>query len=144
MSDNANKLSLLGHIGELRTRLIRSVIALALAVALSFIFYQRLFHILIFPAEQIDLIFTEMTEMLSTAMKVSITAGFITAMPYLTYEFIMFVSPALTPKEKKYVFLILPWIALMFIAGVAFTYFVLLPPMIKFLINFGGDIAMPQ
>ena len=144
MSNNANKLSLLGHIGELRTRLIRSVIALAMAVAICFVFYPELFAILLFPARDISLIRTEMTEMLSTAMKVAITGGFILVMPYLTYEFIMFVSPALTAREKRYVFLILPWIVLMFIAGVTFTYFILLPPMINFLLNFGGDIAAPQ
>lgn len=144
MTENANKLSLLGHIGELRTRIIRSVIALGIAVVICFIFYPRLFDILLLPAHDIKLIFTEMTEMLSTTMKVAMTGGFILAMPYLTYELIMFVSPALSPKEKKYVFLILPWIALMFIAGVAFTYFVMLPPMIQFLLSFGRDIAVPQ
>src|SRR3972149_4546435 len=99
MSSNANKLSLLGHIGELRKRLIRSVIALAITVVISFIFYQQLFDILLFPARNIHLIYTEMTEMLGTAMKVAMTSGIILAMPYLTYELIMFVSPALTSKE---------------------------------------------
>ena len=144
MSDNLNKLSLLGHLTELRTRLIRSVIAVAITVILSFVFYQQIFDILLLPARDITLIYTEMTEMLGTTMRVSLISGIILAMPYLTYEFIMFVSPALTRREKRYVFLILPWIALMFAAGVAFTYFVLLPPMIQFLLTFGDNIATPQ
>ncbi len=65
-------------------------------------------------------------------------------MPYLTYELIMFVSPALTRKEKRYVYLILPWIALMFTAGVVFTYFILLPPSTRILTTFGSEIATPQ
>jgi len=56
----------------------------------------------------------------------------------------MFVSPALTHKERKYVYLILPWIALMFLGGVAFGYFIQIPPATKFLITFGSEIATPQ
>ncbi|MBI2849827.1 MAG: twin-arginine translocase subunit TatC [Chloroflexi bacterium] len=144
MSSDANKLSLLGHIGELRNRLIRSVIVVVIAIIISFVFYKQLFDILLLPAPGINLIYTDMTEMIGTTMRVSLTAGIILAMPYLTYEFIGFVAPALTPKEKRYVFLVLPWITLMFIAGVAFTYFFMLPPMLKFLLTFGTEIATPQ
>ena len=56
----------------------------------------------------------------------------------------MFVSPALSWREKKYIYLALPWITFMFIGGVAFGYFVLLPPALKFLITFGSDIATPM
>jgi len=80
---------------------------------LSFVFYKWLFHILILPAEGIPLIFIEMTEMIGTIMRVCLVSGIILAMPYLTYELIIFVSPALTRKEKKYVYLVLPWLAAM-------------------------------
>lgn len=143
MSDD-KKLTLFGHLGELRKRLINSVIAIAVASLISFIFAKQIFYILIFPAAGINLIYIEMTEMLGTYMRVCLAAGIILAMPYLAYQGIMFVSPALTPKEKKYVYVILPWIALMFLAGVAFGYFVLVPPAVKFLTTFGSDIATPQ
>jgi len=99
---------------------------------------------LILPAEGINLIYVEMTEMIGTYMKVCLASGVILAMPYLIYQFLMFVSPALNRKEKKYVYLILPWVALMFIGGVVFGYFILIPPAAKFLITFGSDIADPQ
>jgi len=82
--------------------------------------------------------------MLGIYMKVCLFSGIILAMPYLTYELVMFVSPALTSKEKRYVFLVLPWIAIMFMGGVVFGYFVLIPPAINFLLTFGSDIATPQ
>ena len=85
-----------------------------------------------------------MTEMIGTYMKVSLAGGIMLAMPYLIYHAIMFVSPALTRKEKRYVYFILPWIALMFAAGVAFAYFILVPPATKFLLSWGADIASPQ
>jgi len=141
---NEKKLTVLGHLSELRRRLIRCVIAVLITTIISFVFARQIFHILILPTEGINLIYIEMTEMIGTYMKVCLTSGIILAMPYLAYQLIMFVSPALTPKEKKYVFLILPWIALMFAGGVAFGYFIVVPPATKFLITFGADIATPQ
>ena len=143
MSDD-NKLTFLGHLGELRQRLIKGVIAVVVASIISFIFFKPIFYYLILPAGDINLVYIEMTEMIGTIMKVCLTSGIILAMPYLTYQLLMFVSPALTRKEKKYVYLILPWIALMFVGGVAFGYFILIPPATRFLITFGSDIATPQ
>jgi len=143
MSDD-KKASVLGHLLELRTRLIRSLIAVAVASVLAFIFYDWIFYILKLPAEGINLIYIEMTEMIGTIMKVCLAAGIILAMPYLVYHGIMFVSPALTSKEKKYVYLLLPWIALMFLGGVVFGYFILIPPATRFLTSFGADIATPE
>lgn len=138
------KLTLLGHLLELRTRLTRSAIALVVTIGISFIFADQLFGILIKPAGDINLIYIEMTEMIGTYMVVCLASGLVLAMPYLTAEFVMFVSPALTPKEKKYVYVILPWVGFMFIGGVVFGYFVLLPPALKFLMTFGSEIATPQ
>lgn len=143
MSDN-NKASVLSHLLELRSRLIKSLIAVAIASVIAFIFYDWIFYILKLPAEGINLVYIEMTEMIGTIMKVCLVAGIMLAMPYLVYHGIMFVSPALTPKEKKYVYLILPWIALMFLGGVAFGYFILIPPATRFLTSFGSDIATPE
>ncbi len=138
------KLTVLEHISELRRRLIRSVIAVSITTVISFIFASQIFEILKSPAGEINLIYIEMTEMVGTYMKVSFASGIMLAMPYLVYQFIMFVSPALTDREKKRVYLVLPWIALMFIGGVVFAYFILVPPAMKFLITFGSDIAAPQ
>jgi len=138
------KQSILDHLKELRLRLIRSLIAVAVASVIAFIFYEWIFYIMKLPAQGINLIFIEMTEMLGTIMRVCLIAGVMLAMPYLVYEGIMFVSPALTSREKKYVYLILPWIALMFIGGVVFGYFVLIPPATRFLISFGSNIASPE
>ena len=144
MSDGESKLTLLGHFQELRRRLIRSIIAVAITTAISFIFYDWIFRILIMPTHGIELVFIEMTEMVGTIMKVCLASGLILAMPYLTFQAIMFVSPALTRREKRYVYIILPWVAFMFLAGIVFGYFILIPPATTFLLNFGSDIATPQ
>ena len=142
--DKDKRLTILEHLGELRQRLIKSVIAVLVTTVLSFIFAKQIFDILILPAEGINLIYIEMTEMIGTYMKVSLTSGIILAMPYLVYHLLMFVSPGLTRKEKRNIYLVLPWIALMFAAGVVFGYFILVPPATKFLLTWGADIATPQ
>ena len=144
MSDDGNELTVLGHIGEFRKRLVRSVIAVTIVTIIAFIFARQIFYFLILPAEGINLIYVEMTEMIGTYMKVCLAAGIVVTMPYITYQALMFVSPALSRSEKKYMYLVMPWVGLMFIAGVAFGYFILLPPATKFLITFGSDIATPQ
>jgi len=136
---------LLAHITELRQRLIKSVIALVITTAISLVFARYIFNFLIAPApDDISLIRTEMTEMLSTYMKVALMGGIVLAMPVLAYQGIMFVSPALTPREKRHIYLALPWITLMFAAGFAFGYFILVPPATNFLLNFMSDIARPE
>ena len=163
MSNDEKRLTILGHLDELRKRLTRSVIIVAITTAISFIFAKQIFSILTYKSQltkpifdvltnkfhlvavpDISLIFIDMTEMIGIYMKVCLVSGIILAMPYLTYELIMFVSPALTSKEKRYVYIVLPWIALMFLTGVVFTYFILLPPAVRFLLTFASDIATPQ
>jgi sec-independent protein translocase protein TatC len=139
-------LSILGHIAELRSRLVKCAIAVVITSIVAFIFSDQIFHILTLPANKagFSLIYIDMTEMFSLYMTVCLTAGIALAMPYLVYQILMFVFPALNRTEKKYVLLMIPWIALMFIGGVLFSYFIMLPPAVQFLLTFGSNIAVPQ
>jgi len=137
-------MNLAEHFAEIRQRLIKSAVVLTITTAISFVFVGRVFDFLIRPAGDIHLIYIEMTEMIGVYMQTALVCGLILAMPFLVYQIMMFVSPALTHQEKKYVYIALPFITLMFAGGVVFGYFVLLPPAMKFLITFGSDIATPQ
>jgi sec-independent protein translocase protein TatC len=141
MSSDPPKLSFMDHLRELRRRLIISVIAVALGAVVCFIFYEWIFELLKYPAQSFDFTAIDMTERISSIMIVTIAGGIILAMPVILYEIIMFVAPALTKREKKWVFLILPWIFIMFLGGVAFGFLVLAPWTMKFLYNFGSDVA---
>ncbi|MCD6567237.1 MAG: twin-arginine translocase subunit TatC [Dehalococcoidia bacterium] len=138
------KLTVSAHLLELRSRLIKSVIAVGAGIAITFPLTPYIFRILESRAGDIDLIFIHVTEMIGTYMKVSLYCGIALALPYLIYHLVMFISPALRKSEKKYVYLCLPIVAILFAAGVCFAYFIFLPPAIKFLLTFGGDIAMPM
>jgi sec-independent protein translocase protein TatC len=141
MSTDTPKLSFMDHLRELRSRLMVSVTAVFIGSVVCFIFYKQIFKILEYPARNITFTTVDMMERASSIMIVAIAGGVVLAMPVLVYELIMFVAPALTPREKKWVFLIIPWIFVMFLGGCAFGFFVLAPWTMNFLNNFGSSVA---
>ena len=142
------ELSMMEHLGELRRRVTICVAAIILASAGSFYFFDEMIDLLLRPAElvygkPVELIYTEVTELLSTAVKISFVSGFILAIPIILYQAIMFVAPGLTGRERRVLFASLPAALIVFVAGVAFGYFVLTPPALNFLLTFGNDVATP-
>ena len=96
------------------------------------------------PAADINLVYIEMTEMIGTYFRVAFVSGLTLSLPFLLYQLVMFIRPGLTSSERRYVYIFLPVVTLCFVGGAAFGYFVLLPPALNFLINFGSNIATPQ
>jgi sec-independent protein translocase protein TatC len=141
MNEGEQKLTILGHLQELRRRLTWSAAAIAVAFVICFIFRDWLFYILEYPATGLDFYYFQMSEPVSTVMMVCFVGGMILAMPVMIYHGIMFVAPALTRHEKNMVLLIIPWIFVMFLIGVAFGYFLLAPWTVWFLSSFGAGIA---
>jgi sec-independent protein translocase protein TatC len=141
MSSDTPKLSFMDHLRELRRRLMVSATAVFAGSVVCFIFYNRIFELLKWPAKNISFTSIDMMERASSIMTVAVVGGVILAMPVLLYEAIMFVAPALTSREKKWVYLIIPWIFLMFLGGVAFGFLVLAPWTMNFLSTFGSSVA---
>jgi sec-independent protein translocase protein TatC len=150
------ELSLVQHLGELRDRLMVTAIALVATTAIAFYFGTQLIRILIIPIDctfiptytchvpPTTLISLSPTENFATYFRVALFAGLALAMPVILYEIYAYVDPALLPKERRFIrFMGLPVIGL-FIAGMLFCYFVLLPNAIKFLINFGDEVIKNQ
>ena len=150
MAQDSKELSLREHLEEFRKRLLISVIALVLTTVLAFVFHKYILRFLMRPAggfEEIpggQLVFTEVTEMVSITFKVSLLAGLVLALPVVLYQIVMFVAPGLTPRERRYLFLFLPGALLAFVAGALFGYYILFPPALRFLLSFGSDIATPM
>jgi sec-independent protein translocase protein TatC len=150
------ELSLVQHLGELRDRLVVTAIALVATTAIAFFFATPLIRILIIPVDctfiptfschtpPTTLISLSPTENFTTYFRVALFAGIALAMPIILYEIYAYVDPALLPKERRFIrFMGLPVIGL-FIAGMLFCYFILLPNAIKFLINFGDEVIHNQ
>ncbi len=140
MMAEEKRMTVVEHLEELRERLIKSAIALAIATLASLAFTGQLLKVLIAPAG-IKPIFLRPTEMFVTYMRVALIAGAALAMPVIVYQMIRFVLPALTPRERRYLFIIVPGATFSFLLGLAFAYFAMLPFALRYLLAFGGDIA---
>ncbi len=129
------------HLRELRTRLIRSIIAFLLAAGVSFYFSRQVFEILKYPVAksypEVELITLSPTEPLFILIKIALTVGLILASPVILFELWRFVEPALYPNEKKLFLPLLLSSVFLFVLGGFFGYFVVLPMALKFLLGLG-------
>jgi sec-independent protein translocase protein TatC len=138
------KMPMMRHLREMRDRVAKSVIVLVVTTAITFIFGEQILRILIAPGGDINLQAIELVENIAVYFKIALAGGIILAMPFLVYQLFAFIGPALTSKEKSYIYKIIPVVTIMFFAGVLFAYFVALPPALNFLTSWLSDIAEPQ
>ena len=145
-----NKVAPIGqHLTELRRRMLWSALAVLVCTGVAFVFHEQILRLLMEPAQGFTGIpnqkpvFNDLTEFIGIAMKVSLLAGLVLSFPFVLYQMVMFLSPGLTRSEKRYLYTLLPLSVLVFVIGGAFGYRILFPPAIRFLLNFGSDIATP-
>jgi sec-independent protein translocase protein TatC len=135
------RMTLVEHLDELRSRIIVSLVVLGVAVALCF--WQN--HLLLdianrpLPDNLPEPITFSPTEPFMTTLKVSAYGGILLALPILLYQAYAFVLPALAPREKRVILPFLLMVPFLFIAGVVFSYFVVVPAAAQFLLNFNSD-----
>ena len=130
---------LLEHLEELRQRIFKAAAALIVATLLSFIFAGQLVDFLAAPiGGRKALVSIEITENIAIFMRVSLLSGVILAMPVIVYQIIQFILPGLTDRERRWLLLGVPFASLLFLSGAAFTWYVMLPTAVPFLINFLG------
>lgn len=150
MSDPDNeKMPLTAHLEELRTRLIKSLIAVGVCFAISYGFKEKLFWAVSRPLIDVMppgsfMIFTGLPEAFFTYLKISFFAGLFLASPVVLYQIWKFISPGLYPAEKKYVVPFVITSTLLFISGVCFAYFIVLPPAFRFFVDFSTDFFRPM
>jgi len=130
--------SLIAHLLELRTRLLRAVLAVALAFAAMLPFADKLYSLIAAPLLRTlpkggQLIAIEVTSTFFVPMKLAFFAGLMLAMPVVLYQLWAFVAPGLYQQEKRLARPILIAATALFYTGCAFTYFLLLPVMFAYL-----------
>lgn len=136
---------LIDHLEALRRHLFRAIIGFALATALSFVFAPRILDVLAEPIGGIEALQAiEVTESVGAFMRISLLTGFALALPYIAFEMFAFVNPGLKRNERVMVVVSLPIAFVLFLCGIAFTYFVLLEPALGFLLNFMGIATIPR
>lgn len=154
------------HLDELRIRLTRAAFALVIGVVIGVIFGEVGLQYLTTPyckavadnvietntvpegvnASDLDcrLVSLGPTGSVVAYFRVSLLIGGMLAIPMITYQLLMFIFPGLTNKEKRIVLLSLPAITLLFLIGVTFSWFVLMPPALGFLEGFQRDLFVAE
>lgn len=136
-------MTILEHLQELRYRLIVSASAVLIATIISFVFTNRLLQFLVQPvrdsAEGARIIYTEPLGFVVPYFRVALLAGIALAMPVVVYQLLAYVTPGLTPQEKRWVLPTVLGAGLLFVAGCLFAFFVELPPALRFLLGFSPE-----
>jgi sec-independent protein translocase protein TatC len=139
--DPTKRMPLTGHLRELRQRLIYCFIAMLICTIVAYVFRDRVFWVLMHPlhgTKVIQLTTLGVAEAFMQVLKVSIYAGLLVSLPFILYQFWAFVMPALHEHERRGALLYSLFTSVLFLGGVVFGYFIVLPVGLKFLIGYGG------
>ena len=136
---------LLDHLVELRTRLLRSILAIFLAFCVCFYFADQIFAFLVrpltaaFPPGQGKLIYTKLYEAFFVEIKIALFAAFFVSFPIIANQLWAFIAPGLYAKEKKAFLPFLIATPVLFTSGAALAYYVVMPTAFRFFLKFEGQ-----
>lgn len=137
----AGAMPLTGHLAELRKRILYSLAAVLAGTVICLFFIQNLISLLTAPAGH--LYFARPAEVFVIYMKTALIAGFILASPVVFFQFWRFILPAMTDREKTWTLFFVPLSVSLFLGGIAFSYFLVMPQSLHFLMAFGGENFTP-
>ena len=143
------QMGILQHLDVLRIHLTKAIIGLVIGAGISFAFATEIFKFLVgcnFPtvfvsADQLaascpSIQFIRPTENIEVYFSIVLLSGVILTMPWILYQFWAFISPGLLPSEKRQVFIFIPIATILFLIGILFAWYVLIPPALNFLNTF--------
>ena len=137
-------MSLMEHLDELRKRIVRSAIYLALGFVAAGTFHDRSVGFIQAPLVRIGktLVFTHPMDPLNLDLQVSLIGGAILASPFILFQVWLFIAPGLYKKERRFVIPFMAATVGLFLAGAAFGYYWVLPGALQILIvNFGHNFT---
>lgn len=134
-----DRLSVVDHLDELRTRIIVSLVAFGAAFALCFWQNHLLLELLNEPLGDEEPLTLGVAEPFTTTLTVSAYAAIVLALPVVLYQLYAFVLPAFSPSERRVAVPLLLMVPFLFLAGVVFGYYVVLPKAVEFLQSFNAD-----
>jgi sec-independent protein translocase protein TatC len=132
-----DRLTLVEHLDELRTRIVIGVFAFVVALGLCFWQNHQLLKIINDPLPKGQKPITlSPTEPFTTTLTVAAYAALLISLPVILYQFYAFILPAFSPREKKVALPLLLMVPVLFVLGAVFAYFVIVPAALNFLLNF--------
>ena len=147
----SSRMSFGDHLDELRNRLIKALVGVVLASILSLAYGKDILEIIYRPLLQVQFANDLQPSLQVLAppaafiayLKIGFLSGLILAMPWLTYQIWMFVASGLYHKERRFMILLFPATAGLFVVGVMFLYFIVLPIVLNFFIGFNKNFETP-
>jgi sec-independent protein translocase protein TatC len=140
---HGDRVTLVEHLDELRTRLMLVLVATILGFVVAFVFQDEILRWLAQPlpaAREGELITFGVTEPFFTTVKVSLVAGLALALPVILWQLWSFLAPAFEEHTQRIVVVFVICATVLFAAGVAFGYYVVLPKALAFLTEFNADL----
>lgn len=141
LQKNSQELSVREHIEELRNRVIIVLVTLFLGSFIAFFFRSHLFNFL-FSQVSVELYFLSPTTGLDLTIKLSLLIGFILSLPIFLYQVIQFLKP-IKGISLRLLVILTSFSLLLALAGICFSYWVVLPTAFEFLLGFGTDFMEP-
>jgi sec-independent protein translocase protein TatC len=141
-SNSEREMTFLEHLEELRWRIIYSLIGVVAGAIIAWIFIDFLVDVVLLkPAKDANASLQNLRPFgqLFLYMQIAIMVGVIISIPNLFYQIWQFIAPALRKRERRYIFWIVIFSSICFLAGIAFAYFVMLPLTLKFAAQFGSE-----
>ncbi len=140
--------TLVEHLAELRTRLVYSLYAIVVFTIAAWAFSDKIFDFVRMPIQNYlpekGLVFTAPTDKFMAHIKISVLAGIVAACPVWIFQIWRFVEPGLYSKEKKFGLYFIFFGSVLFLSGVSFAYFLVLPAAFEVLLTFGGTVDIPM
>jgi sec-independent protein translocase protein TatC len=151
LEEAGGKMSFLEHLDELRKRIVRSCLAIAVGILVTFAYITPIFNFILAPTRKalppgVKLIYTQPGEAFSLYITVALIAGAVVAAPFIMYQVWMFIAPGLYSNEKRMAIPFVLFTTIGFIAGATFNHFIAFPFMMAFFASFNTpDLAfMPK
>ena len=136
-----DQLTLVEHLEELRTRLIIVLSALAIAMTGCYIENVRIYHFLPRPLDgHVKLVTLAPTEAFFNAIMISVYGGLLITLPVISYQIYAFIIPAFAHETQRSIRPLLLMVPVLFLTGVAFGWYIVVPPAIHFLTNFNSEV----
>ena len=140
---NEVEMPLVDHLEELRQRVLRSLLAVVVGALACLLAVKPLVRLLEAPANGIHFLQLAPGEFLFVSLKVAGYAGLTLALPYVLFQALAFVLPGLTLGERRLIAPAVAGSAVLFLTGLAFAWWALVPAALRFLVSYGADVVEP-
>ncbi|MDX2270941.1 MAG: twin-arginine translocase subunit TatC [Cyanobacteriota bacterium] len=135
------EMSLMEHLDELRSRLFASVIAVGICIVACFVVVNKIVQTLEIPAAGVSFLQLAPGEYFFVSMKVAAYSGLVLSTPFLLYQIAKFVLPGLSVKERRFLGPVVFGSSFLFLAGLVFAYYLLIPAALNFFIRYGEGVV---